>query len=295
MPDIHIEGMGILGSMLARRCHEEGITFTWNDTETPFTAWHVSTGLAYPDGDELNQRGLTRWHEIMEEGLVNNFDEAVATPYVFAHKNPPHSGKYPVVDYGPLRLAEPEAVSLNPIAFVTRTREVFAAEHVDEAPDGSELVVCHTTPERGDGYLWGWVAKVKFDLLPELAADLLGAQPALYAKAHRFNLTYAYPIPGTGMWWAGSVLQMQREPKEANEYRLFDLYMEWKANAERLLCIRNVQLVELGQGWRPRAKKGDSGLCEWDGNRWVMPPMPTDGVRRGWLVVDNFIDQWNLL
>lgn len=294
---IHIEGMGILGSMLARRLHQEGIPFTWNDTEERHVAWPVSTGLAYPDGDPVNQKGLARWHEILTEGELVGPDEAFEVPYVFAHKKPPHGGKYDVVDYGPLRMASPSAVSLNPITFVKRTREEFAAEERSEAPDSAELVVCHTTPERGDGYLWGWVAQVRFDMMPELVADILGRQPALYAKAHRFNLTYAYPIPGTGTWWAGSVLQMQREPKEADEYKLFDLYMDWRELAEELLCIRNIELIRLDQGWRPRNKGGvheEFQLAERHGNRWLMPVMPTDGVRRGWLVIDDFVERWML-
>jgi len=33
-------------------------------------------------------------------------------------------------------------------------------------------VICHTTPERGDGYLWGWVARVTFDLPTEVQLEL---------------------------------------------------------------------------------------------------------------------------
>jgi hypothetical protein len=294
---LHIEGMGILGSMLARRCHEEGIPFTWNDTREQFVAWPVSTGLAYPDGDPINQRGLRRWHEVLASDLIA--DEATTAPYLFAHKNHPHGGKQGIAhDYGVLRMSNELAVSLNPVAFVERTREAFAAQERSEAPDSATVVVCHTTPERGDGYMWGWVGRVTFDLPDEVAADLLGEQPALYAKAHRFNLTYAYPIPGTGQWWAGSVLQLQREPRVAEPDRLMKLYEEWKANAGELLGIRNIMLDELGQGWRPRGKggvHGDFELAEKHGHRWLMPVMPTDGVRRGWLVVDDFLDRWSLL
>ena len=82
------------------------------------------------------------------------------------------------------------------------------------------------------------------------------------------------------------------------EFELFELFSEWKVNAEKLLHIRNIEFDELGQGWRPRNKGGVHGafeLAEWDGERWLMPVMPTDGVRRGWLVIDDFIDRWNLL
>lgn len=294
---IHIEGMGILGCMLARRLHEEGIPFTWDDNRSPFVAWPVSTGLAYPDGDPVNQRGLDRWYQVLASDLVG--DEATTVPYLFAHKNHPHGGKQGIAtDYGKLRQSNQLAVSLNPFEFVERTRLAFAEEERPWTPADETLVVCHTTPERGDGYLWGWVGKVTFDLPDEITADLLGDQPALYAKKHRFNLTYAYPIPGTGLWWAGSVLQLQREPREVEPDRLMRFYEEWRDNAEELLGITNVKLDELGQGWRPRGKGGVHNgfqLAEQHGDRWLMPVMPTDGVRRGWLVIDDFIDRWSLL
>lgn len=292
MAELHIEGMGLIGSMLARRLHEEGITFTWSENDTPFTAWHVSTGLAYPDGDPDNQAGLERWRTILMGDLAY---EAAEAPYVFAHKSPPHSGRYPVTDYGKLRMAEPTAIALNVPEFVENTRTAFAAERLPETLDGAtNVVVCHTTPERGDGYLWGWVARVRFELPEEIALDCLGQQPALYAKKHRFNLTYAYPIPGTGQWWAGSVLQMQREPKLVENRRLAELYRGWVADAMELLGVYDIQLDGLDQGWRPRSKKTDSGRVEFKDGRWTMPPMPTDGMRRGWLVVDDFIDRYQM-
>jgi hypothetical protein len=283
---IHIEGMGLLGSLLARRIGDDH-TITWNDIDAPHTAWPVSTGLAYPDGSADNQLGLMRWYEELDD-----FPEAVKVPYVFAHKGPPHGGSYPVIDHGPLRIALPNAVAVNVPELVRNTRERFSGGRITGANPVHEpdvRVIAHTTPHRGDGYLWGWVARVRFEV-PKLLGLPAGVQPALYAKAHRFDLTYAYPIPGTGQWWAGSVLRHQQRPKEAGQPQLYDLYERWEENAERLLQLDDVELVSLGQGWRPRAKADDSGRPERRGDTIVLPPMPTDGLRRGHVIVDQVLE-----
>ena len=281
----HIEGMGLLGSILAFAMDEADVPFTWSDNDSPFSAWRVSTGLAYPDGSEHNRAGLRRWYE-----EVPNFPEAARAPYVYAHLKPPHKGEYLYTDYGPLRKALPEAVAVNVPAMVERARREFAHQRVEEVPPGSLLIVAHTTPERGRGYLWGWVAKVRFEV-PAFLEIPRRVQPAMYSKAHRYNLTYAYPIPGTGMWWAGSMLKWQLTPRALSEPELYVMYEEWEENAERLLCLKDVELVELGQGWRPRFKKGDSGWAELIDGRWVLPPRPTDGLRNAHLIIDDLMDK----
>lgn len=279
MSDLHIEGMGVLGSMLARRLDEEGILFTWSDNDDPYIAWQASTGLAAP-----GVAGTDLWHQ-----RLSVTPEARAVPYVFAHKAPPHGGKYKIeVDYGSLRMAEPRAVAVNVAAFVLNTRDQFKSRRLKRPEPGCEVVVAHAT-ERNDGYLWGWVARVRFDLPGPLAADLLGERPALYAKAHRFNMTYAYPVPGEDEYWAGSVLQFQKTPRVHTEHGLRELFDDWCVQAEWLLGISNIQLIRLDQGWRPRAGKGDSGLAVRVNGQWVLPPLGPNGVRLGWLVVDDLI------
>lgn len=280
---IHLEGMGLLGSLTARRLTDVGYPFTWSDIDDPHPSWRACTGIAYPSGNDADIAGLARWYQ-----LADRIDEAQKVPYLYAHKNPPHGGQYTVAaDYGHVRRAKPLAVVLNVPAFVNNTRARFADRRTD-APGGDALrVVCHTTAERGDGYLWGWAAKVKI-AAPWL--EHIEPAPALYARAHRFNLTYAYPIPDTGWWWAGSALQIQRNPKRVPADRVRRYLREWMDNASRLLQVSVTDAEEPMQGWRPRAHINDpGGILPAAGGALTMPPMATDGMRRGPLVVDELL------
>ena len=275
---IHIEGMGLLGSLLADELAHAGRDFTWNDTEVSAVAWPVSTGLAYPDGDSHNAAGLQRWRDRLALGRLTDFAREV--PYWFAHKNPPHGGKYPFTDHGRLRRATPSAVSVDVPSLVRGARTRFADRRLALAPTGATVVVAHTTTERGDGYLWGWAVPVELTGAPEPHA-------ALYAKKHRFNLTYAYPIGPSGQHWAGSVLRYQHQPRVVPEHALVALFTQWAADAHTLLGVDVAYTGTPGQGWRPRAKGGDNGRPEWIGGRLVLPPMATDGVRNGLTVIDQ--------
>ena len=279
---IHLEGMGMLGALAARRLAAAGYRFTWSDVDDHYAAWHACTGIAYPSGSSADITALGRWYR-----LADSFPEAQRVPYLYAHKNPPHGGTYKVAaDYGHVRRAGPHAVALNVPAFVTNTRERFADARAD-GPGADDLrVVCHTTAQRGDGFLWGWAARVR---ISAAWLDRIETAPALYARAHRFNLTYAYPIPGTGWHWAGSTLQYQRTPKQVDRQRLGRHLAEWTANAARLLKVDVVDTEAPVQGWRPRAHKTDPGGIISQSGSIVLPPMATDGMRRGPLVVDELL------
>lgn len=296
MTNVHIEGLGVLGSMIARRLDEEGLDFTWNDTDEEAVAWRASTGLAYPESSPRAAAGLAIWKEraMPGPGVISETVEAEEVPYAFAHKAPPHGGRYPIAaDYGLVRLAEPTGVAVNVRAFVENTRAAFSAERVDVRPAGSTLVIAHSTPERSDGYLWGWSARVRIGgLLQALEVDLLGDRPALYAKKHRFNTTYAYPRPGTDEWWVGTDIRYQATASAVPEAKLLEKYEAWVEDAREILGIRDVELVEVTQGWRPRARKGDSGAVEFSSElgAWTVPPMAANGVRMGWLVADEVLN-----
>lgn len=134
--------------------------------------------------------------------------------------------------------------------------------------------MAHTTPERGDGYLWGWSARVRF-----VEREPSGRGRAVYtAKKHRYNNTYAYPVPGTDQWWAGSTMQMVRSPRE-REARAY--VAEWVQNAADLLGLGAIEVGEVRQGWRPRRKKDDPGDVRREGYGWSPPPVATSGIQTG--------------
>lgn len=285
---IHIEGMGVLGMQVAWRLEELGLDFTWSDIDAPFTAWHCSTGIVYPSGNARDLDGLAWWRD-----RTADFAPYVeATPYVFAHKHPPHGGRYAYDDIDDprydLRVARDyPAVAINVPKLVTATRERFAHRRTEGAEDGELLVVAHSNTDRVKGYLWGWAARVTFDGPVDEVATY-------YAKKHRFNLTYAYPIPGDGQWWAGSTLKYQDTPKELDARPYLD---EWLANAPELLGLENIEVHSLEQGWRPRRgpmSTPNEARYDAETNSWVMAPEPTSGLRHGPLIVDDLMERMGL-
>lgn len=294
---IHIEGMGLLGSMLARRLDELGVPFTWSDNGSLFNAWGASTGLAAPDGDVLNELGRAEW--LKRRGTP----EAEVVPFVFAHKAPPHGAKYGIAeDFGLLRVASPRAVALNVPAFVEWTRIHFERQRVDgqllcaSAGAGVTVIECHPTPGTTDGAVWGWSARVKLTL-PKFLVEKAYTRPALYARAHKFDITYAYPSPGTDTWLAGSAMVVQASPKIVADARLQQYVETWIGNAELLLGVSGVEVLETYQGWRPRARSGQSPRAERSARGWTMPALGANGMRRGWVVVEDLIIRagWSLL
>lgn len=286
---IHIEGMGVLGMQVAWELEALGVDFTWSDIEAEYTAWHCSTGIVYPSGSDRDMEGLAWWLAAAQEGRFGAL--VAATPYVFAHKNPPHGGRYKYRELldADVRMAEPPAVAVNVPALVRRERERLAAYRTDGRKPGELLVRAHSNTDRLDGYLWGWTSRVTFDgPLEEVAT--------YYAKKHRFNLTYAYPIPGDGQWWAGSILKFQAEPKRLPDSALQRFTDMWIADAEELLGLSNIQVHSLEQGWRPRRGGMDvPNVSRQVGDgEYELAPEPTSGVRHGPLIVSELMDRIGL-
>lgn len=291
---IHIEGMGVLGCQVAMELDRLGIDFTWSDTDEPFTAWHCSTGIVYPSGEERDLAGLRAWVEQIEAG--RHYPYAAKLPYVYAHKNPPHGGRYTArpVPGTSLSMASETSVAVNVPAMVGAVRGRHQLRRVRETPDSAGLVIrAYADPDKLDGYLWGWAARVSFD-------HPLDGFPTYYAKAHRFNLTYAYPIPhgeradaqDEHEWWAGSTLLHQRSPSHRDTAPYL---AEWLENAERLLGITNVHVHDVQQGWRPRRDPNTPNEArEVEPGVWQLAPEPTSGVRHGPLIINDLFERIGL-
>lgn len=280
---VHIEGLGGLGAQLALALADRGEPFTWHDSDDPFNAWGASTGCVYPSGEHRHERGRQAWLAAIEHGHGGAEFAAIA-PYRFAQKEPPHKAGYAVADLGKVREAGSLAVTVNVARMVERVRARFADRRTTEAPPRATVAVCHTTPERGDGYLWGWSAPVAFtEPLPSPTGRAVWT-----GKKHRYDNTYAYPVPGEGYWLAGSTMLMVRSPRVRDVGTLLDV---WTANARDLFGIEAQQVGAVRQGWRPRAKRGDSGAVERHGDRWLFPPAAASGIQVGPLLAREFIEE----
>lgn len=251
---VHIEGMGWFGSITALALERAGVPFTWHDTDAQHTAWKASTGFVYPAGDdrtELNRMKWYRWvtDQWLPEGVAKICD------YQYAHKNPPHDAPYTghLDRESGLRQSSQQAVCVNVQAIVTEARSRFAEQRRDHVPSGPRIVA--HGGERAKGWVWGWSRKVA------LKTPSRQVVAAYYGKRHRFDLTYAYPVPDEeGWWYAGSALVNEKRPRERSLTELTAEWQRWlEAKAILFPALEVIRVQPFVQGWRPKPAKEDDG------------------------------------
>ena len=282
---IHLEGMGVLGSILAWNLLDAGYDITWNDVRTPVAAWPACTGSILPTGNAGDLKDYEVWQSWFHNGpwptILGQYIEESSIWYTTKH--PPLQGKYPAaLDLGLIRLGSKRGIHFNAQQFVTHTRRLLANREGD--PQNPALtIVAHGFNARRGEYKWGWAALVELEVAPELRTD---RRPALCFPKHYHRLAYAYPAPGTPYWYAGSIFVIQQVPQRCD---IAPKLVRWaEALYSRTNGMVEVKRAEcLMEGWRPVASPRDSG--EWvkrlpDG-RLAVIPLWHNGVRRSPSVV----------
>jgi hypothetical protein len=280
--------MGLLGSHLARRLDERGTDFTWHDTRGKVAAWPASTGIVYPSGTQREAVNYERWVGYAAAGFPEP-DLVERCAYVFSTQGEPHGARHGQERVGALGISAREAIAVNVPAFVRRTRARYASRELQGCPQDARRVVAHGFAARLDRVLWGWAVPVRLTWDPALAAALQGRRPAVYLRKGRFVMAYAYPIPGTPFWWAGSSLITQRKPKPL---AIEPKYLRWKHTVEAL-SDGMVHIVGRGglpvHGWRPAPARQDTALVrDVDGVPHIRP-MWNDGLRNSPDVIDAML------
>lgn len=291
---VHIEGMGLTGSMLATMLWRNEVDFTWHDSRDPRVAWQASTGAIYPSGshkfgpDEECREVWAQWHE------QDIFDGATEEArFVYSTKSPPHGGKYAreQMESG-LWLAGPSSYHLNAQLLVPKTRELFAGGEMRpcDAPGPDDVdwyIVGHGWGRRLGHTYWGWTRLVELDYDRSLY-QLNGEErrPAFYFREGRFIMAYAYPVPGTPYWYAGSSI-IKQPTMGRKSLDMQAKYDRWKANFERLAAgsVTVAQEGEFIEGWRPAAKEDDDAWTRVRGNVISVRPLWNSGIR-------HFPKQW---
>lgn len=287
---LHIEGMGLLGSLAAFNLADRGATFTWSDIDSGVTAWRASTGMVYPAGDARSQHGLRAWKDWVGKSWMPTA-AAVECAYVYHHKHPPHQGPYKAAyDLGDMRVApKGNAVAVNVPLLVEEARARFADQRVAQSADDDFVIRAHGFTDRLGKLMWGWTVPVKL-VVPDELQDITGEQQiAFYSRRHRFQIVYAYPIPGTEWHWSGSTLLPQTTPKEMNVSKFFDRWLEaWHYNFPRVPVIATGEPI---QGWRPRPsdEPSDNDLVRRDARGLTFPPLWHSGVRWSPLVIEQML------
>lgn len=281
---VHIQGMGLQGCLLAASLGED-MDLTWYDPDVPQTAWRASTGAIYPAdstkfGDD--RACWLRWQEWFDNG---GFPSNVLSrhPFYFNHKKPPHEGKYVIEDRTPggLGRAADLAYHLNAQALVPMLRKSYRAGQVFEPwQTDADVTICAYPQHRVHHYYWGWTRLVELEYDPRVFPG--DERPSIYLREGRFIMAYAYPVPGTPYWYAGSNIIKQAAPKSLD---MVMKYARWKANFERL-AGGDVRVGHEGQyleGWRPAAAPGDQEWARWamvSGRRVLsLRPLWNSGIR----------------
>jgi hypothetical protein len=287
--------MGIVGSMIAWRLWERGVSFTWDDKELPVNAWRASTGIIYPSGDSFDAENYHVWLDWANHRAPwcgkQQFEECVEVcAYWFFSKHPPHGGKYAIKrDIGNLRLASVPSIHFNAQKFVPRTRAYFAEQRVSEPPAGSQVVIAHGFDQRRLSHvLWGWTALVRLEFTREIHDASEERRPCLYLRQGRFKLAYAYPVPNTPYWYAGSHLIVQSKPKELEVQPKFETWKRYFAETTQGK-VRLVEAVDFLTGWRPAAADGDTALVKMLNGQLVTKPLWSSGIRHSPLLVNDVL------
>lgn len=288
---IHLEGMGILGCYCALNLAGDGVDFTWSDTEDPVNAWTASTGAIFPTGHAEDLEALAVWETLfLHDEYIGRFMERAA--FVFGSKAPPHEGKQLFQDFGPVRRSVVDSLHLNAQEWVPATRQLLADRRRTSAARGQQVVITHGFGPRLARYMWGWTVPVKVETEGDASSDL---REALYFRRGRFVMAYAYPIPGTDTWYAGSSLLHQRVPK------LLDVdgkYKHWRQTFVELADGYVLSVRRAGrpmQAWRPVPAEGDTAwVTELEDGRLALRPLWHSGIRHAPLVYNALCGALNL-
>lgn len=286
MVRLHLEGMGLLGSLTAWQLWYRDVPFTWWDTNERHTAWKASTGACYPTSSDLDIQCCSTLSKWIDSGTYPAGCLSRAQYWVDSqHRTLPHGLKTDVIDeLGPMRLVG-TSYHVNAQKLVRRTRRLFK-EFKRELQPKTSIPILSQGFSRADRYLWGWTRLVRLKLPKRIETRLY--VPSFYLRKNRFQFAYCYPKPGTNWWYAGSNLINQKKPKELE---IEKKYQGWK---ERFLELSGgeIGIKETGpffQGWRPCAAEGIKGTegHKAQGRKWlkeedgkiIFPTMASNGFR----------------
>lgn len=282
---IHLEGMGILGCYIGLRLEQQGVDFTWHDTDERVAAWRACTGAIFPTGHAEDLMALERWQiHRHDPGFREHLEEA---DYIFSTKAPPHGGRYSFepLGHGVSRAVGATSLHLAGPEWVAATRYRFRHQRLPGVPpSGARVVVTHGFGPRLARFMWGWTVPVKVRTLRSHPGEL---RPCLYFRRGRFQMAYAYPIPGTELWYAGSSLISQRDPKPLDVEKHFKRWRGMFMDLGGGYVTGVARAGQPRQGWRPVAAEGDDAWVREIDGRLHVRPLWHSGVRWAPLVWES--------
>lgn len=268
MMRVHLEGMGITGSLLALCLERAGVDFTWDDANSPLAAWQASTGAVYPTGrtGSIDRWTYERWVEwVRSDRFASTYPYSwlESCAYWFNHKAPPHEGPGQVTREvgGWMRGTEHAAIQINAQRLVPIVRDRFKEKRRESRDTKRLRIVAHGFSARRTHCYWGWTRLVGLDIASSVKALSLGRRASIYFRDGRFNMAYAYPVPGdASRWYAGSSLIKQLRGGERS-LEIEPKYERWKQTLERVSggLLRVVAEGDMLEGWRPASEDVPTG------------------------------------
>jgi hypothetical protein len=148
---VHLIGMGVTGSLLARLLEHSGIAFTWHDIEAEHVSWKAATGAIYPCGGS-GREDYEQWREWLGERVFAREPWWEMARYWYNHKKAPHASRLKEAfrTAGGLAVSPAPSIHINSQALVALTREKYAAfRREKESTEGVDyLIVAHGFNER---------------------------------------------------------------------------------------------------------------------------------------------------
>lgn len=267
MSSVHIEGLGLLGSLIGVMLEEQGIFFTWHDTEEKVNAWGAATGAVYPSGDEFDFQCYTDMRELIssntEEGRwLDYFTELGRWSYT--SKNPPHGGAdigvEAVAEVANVTISNSSSLHFNVQRLVEQTRRRYRKQR-KEGAQGCDLYVVSHGFEQAERYGWGWHREVQVELSKDFREALEGQRPCIYMRKG-YSVMYLYPMPLTDSYYLGTSNNIASEPKERSREDIDEAFEKARERLQESTegGVRLLRGKAPKQGWRPYAAKDDDSL-----------------------------------
>ena len=280
MTGIHLEGMGVIGSVAAHRLHEAGIPFTWEDARRDRNAYRASAGGVYPINTTVphaavSQNAFWAW---LTAANASAFGSGVTEmcDYLYNTQSAPFSQSWkPAARRGGLNVAPNSVVAVNTRQLVESARARFAAEEAPAAPEAKRFIM-HGFGPRLAAYGWGCTAVM--ELPDEGRFREGGKRPLMSLFASRAVRLYVVPLPGTPLYVVGSTIRVKQQQPESLDGRAYSTARHYKALLRKLAGIDGI-IHEIRQGWRPLAHEGDPALLQKvDDRTWATRPAAGSGV-----------------
>lgn len=266
---VHIEGLGLLGSLTALTLYDMGIDFSWHDTEEEVQAWKASTGAVYPTGDEFDYRCFKEMIRIIKRRntLMGKMlrQHGEVGRWCYTSTNPPHGGSdigmESIAELADISVSNRYSIHMNNQKLVEAARTYFKDQRTEESDECATVQLVSHGFDDAVRFGWGWHTRVYAEISDELMEHTSGHRPCIYLR-EGYQVMYLYPCPTTDLYYLGTSNNIANEPKVRDEPYIIERLEKVHEHLRRK-CGTHVQLMGSAgkptQGWRPYPAKGDEG------------------------------------